>query len=216
MDKHPQKRSTAPGSDAVWARPATRHHTVRFTLLAVLFGSLAGFSVYMLVVGEFVDSATQTVGVALLTVGAVVAVAAILAMATLPRRTHNLPAIAVDADGVWWVHHRQAMLTAWRDLAGVGTSYKVSLSGGTAACPYAFAFEAYVPEATLADHPHQTVLRRWLVTEEAPDPSLPRQRLRFLLPAADSRHQLHRTVGHYAPQLWVGEHERRWGGTAGT
>lgn len=219
VHEHPQKSAVAPDSDAVWARPGTRQHKARFALLAVLFGSMEGFAGYGLVSGQFgTTEPAPTIGLIVVALGAVLFVAVLLAMMTLPKRSHNLPALAVDANGVWWVYRKHATLTAWPDLVGVGTSFKLTpyAPTGPRPCPYAFAFEAYLSDTALIDHPHQTMLRRWLVTETAPHPDLPGQRLRHVLPVAEARHRLHRMVGHHAPQLWLGETERRWSSVPGS
>ncbi|WP_169313827.1 hypothetical protein [Stackebrandtia nassauensis] len=221
MRKHPQMPFRAPRSDAVWARHGTREHRLQFILMTILCGTLAGFSSYVLVSGDFkpADSAF-TIGVVVSVAGTLLTVAAVLALVTLPRRSHSQPAIAVDMNGVWWVHRRNATLTTWQDLAGVGTSYKIApqphAQSSAGEIRRAFAFEAYLRESVLDDHPHAQLLRAWLVTDEPPHPDLPKQRLRYFLPVSGVRKELQRMVTHYAPQLWLGEYERDWNPLTGS
>lgn len=60
------------------------------------------------------------------------------------------------------------------------------------------------------DLPEGSALRTWSATEPSPTPTLPADRLRFVVPTGGDGHDLHAAVERHAPGLWVGEYEREW------
>lgn len=121
----------------------------------------------------------------------------------------GLPAVALDASGVWFVRGALQTLVPWSDVAGVGIGYLrpptvTNVAGSSLGMRKNYALELFLRG------PHPSPLAPWSATEPAPRADLPADRLRYVLLAAGDRHDLQAAVERHAPPLWIGEYERRW------
>lgn len=132
------------------------------------------------------------------------------AAAVFPSRRHRLPAVAVDAAGIWWCRDRHATLVPWPGIAGVGIGYLTAPAAAVAAGSSSGRRRNLALDVFLPHVPDLPALRTWSVTEPPPRPGLPAARLRFVLPAGRDGHDLRAAVARHAPGLWVGEYERAW------
>ncbi|ALG10596.1 hypothetical protein AOZ06_30165 [Kibdelosporangium phytohabitans] len=196
----------------MWSRYGDKRHLV-FVLAGVLvFGGLTALGINAFVSGDFDSGTEQVIGgiiTGFLTLGLVFCG---YAAVTFPARRHRLPGVAVDAAGVWWYRERAATLVPWPDIAGVGVGYlrapAAAVAGGSSLGRRRnFAFEVFLRVPGL---PARSVLRTWAATEPPPVPSLPADRLRFVVITGGDRHDLQAAVQRHAPRLWVGEYEREW------
>lgn len=120
-----------------------------------------------------------------------------------------LPAVALDAAGVWFVRGTQQTLVAWSSIAGVGVGYlrppTVAVAAGSSpGMRKNFALELFLRS------PRPDALAPWSATEPPPRPDLPADRLRYVLLSGTDRDDLGAAVERHAPTLWLGEYERRW------
>lgn len=203
---------TAPASDAVWSRYGDTRHLV-FVLIGVLvFAALTALGYNAFAGGAFDDGVEKVIGGIITGLFATGLLFCVLAAVMLPFRRHRLPGVAIDAAGVWWYRDRHATLVPWPDIAGVGVGYLQAptaavVGGSSPGQRKNLALEVFLRRPDL---PEGSALRTWSATEPSPAPALPADRLRFVIPAGSDRHDLHAAVARYAPQLWVGEHEREW------
>lgn len=203
---------TAPAQDAVWSRYGD-HRQLVFVLIGVLvFGALTALG-YNAVAGGDLDGGVATViGGTITGFFALGLLFCVLAAAVFPARRHRLPGVAVDAAGIWWYRDRHATLVPWPDIAGVGIGHLrapsvAQVAGSSLGNRKNPALEVFLRTPHL---PEGSVLRTWAAAEPAPNPALPADRLRFVLPTGSDGHGLRTAVERHAPRLWVGEYERKW------
>ncbi|MBM7784936.1 hypothetical protein [Tenggerimyces flavus] len=199
---------SAPAADAVWSRRSDGRHVVVPLLGALLLGCFVALGVHAFL--TYWDGVERVIGG--LFTGLFLGLL-LLFVVVLVRRLigggAGLPAVALDASGVWYVRGPQQTLVPWSEIAGVGIGYlhpptAVAVAGSSLAIRKNFALEVFLrgtrPES----------LAPWSATEPAPRPDLPTDRVRYVLLASGDRHDLQAAVERHAPTLWLGEYERRW------
>lgn len=203
---------TVPAPDAVWFRYGDKRHVV-FVLIGVLvFAALTALGYNAFAGGDFEDGVAKVIGGIVTGLFAVGLVFCALAAVMFPFRRHRLPGVAIDASGIWWWRDRHATLVPWPDVAGVGVGYlrapaAAAVGGSSLRLRENFALEVFL---RTPDLPEGSALRTWAATEPPPNPTLPPDRLRFVLPTGSDRHDLHAAVARYASRLRVGEYQREW------
>ncbi|MFC4857217.1 hypothetical protein [Actinophytocola glycyrrhizae] len=192
----------------MWSRYGDKRH-LGFVLIGVLvFAALTalGYS------GDFEDGMEEVIGGIVTGLFAVGLFFCLLAAVMFSARRHRMPGLAIDAAGVWWYRDRHATLVPWPAVAGVGVGHLrapavAAVGGSSLRQPKNHALDVFL---VTPDLPAGSVLRAWSATEPAPAPTLPADRLRFVLPTGGDRRELQAAVARYAPKLWVGEYERKW------
>lgn len=112
-------------------------------------------------------------------------------------------ALAVDAEGVWWVEGATITPVPWPAIAAV--DIVDHRSDRDPAPGRSLVFEVYPLEAKQVDRRRFDVLDRWVHTADPPEPWLPKQRLRFRFSPAATTGDLPGTVRRHAPRLWLGQ-----------
>jgi hypothetical protein len=196
----------------VWSRYGDKRHLVIVLAGVLVFAGLTVLGYDAVAGGDLEGGAEKVIGGIITGFFAFGLFFSLLAVVVFPFRRHRLPGVAIDAAGVWWYRDRGATLVPWPDIAGVGVGYlkapAVAVVGGSSlGQPKDFALEVFL---RTPDLPENSALRTWSVTEPAPVPTLPADRLRFAVPAGSDRRDLHAAVARHAPRLWVGEYERQW------
>jgi hypothetical protein len=194
----------------VWSRFGDKRHVV-FVLIGVLvFATLTALGYNA--IGDFEGGVEKVIGGIVTALFAAGLFFCALAAVMFPLRRHRLPGVAVDAAGIWWYRDRRATLVPWPEIAGVGVGYLQApaaavVGGSSPGQRKNLALEVFLHTPDL---PAGSALRTWSATEPAPAPTLPADRLRFVMPAGADRRDLHAAVERYAPRLWVGEYAREW------
>ena len=182
-----------------------------FVFVTVLvFAALTALGCNAFVSGDFEDGVEKVIGGTITGLFAVGLLFCVLAAVMFPSRRHRLPGVAIDAAGVWWHRDRAATLVPWPDIAGVGVGYLQApaaavVGGSSLGQRKNLALDVFLRTTDLP-----SALRTWSATESPPIPTLPADRLRFILPTGGDGHDLHAAVERHAPRLWVGEYEREW------
>jgi hypothetical protein len=203
---------TAPAPDAVWSRYGDKRHLVFVFIGVLMFAALTALGYNAFASGDFEDGVAKVIGGIITGLFAVGLFFCVLAAVMFPFRRHRLPGVAIDGAGVWWYRDRRATLVPWPDIAGVGVGYLQApaaavVGGSSLGQRKNVALEVFLRTPDLSEG---SALRTWSATEPAPAPTLPADRLRFVILTQGDGHDLHATVERYAPELWVGEYEREW------
>ncbi|GLZ77996.1 hypothetical protein Afil01_28030 [Actinorhabdospora filicis] len=188
-----------PAAEAVWSRHGGRRHALRLLLGVALFAVLTLLLVNAFRTGDFEQTAEKVIGGVMTCGCALLCLGCAYAAATLPRRAHLLPGVAVDATGVWWLREGRLQVTLWDEIGGVGVGYlRAPRLSDSLRIKENYALEVYLRH-------ERPDLAAWHVDEPPQGP-----RLRYVLLAGGDRRALETAVGRFAPGRWIGEYERRW------
>lgn len=188
-----------PAAEAVWSRHGGRRHVLRLLLGVAVFAVLTLLLVNAFRTGDFEQTGEKVIGGVLTGACLLLCLGCAAAAATMPRRSHLLPGVAVDATGVWWLREGRLAVTLWDEITGVGVGYlRAPRVSDSLRLKENHALEVFLR----GERPD---LDAWRVDEPPQGP-----RLRYVLLAGGDRRALEAAVQRFAPGRWIGEYERRW------